>query len=202
MYLDKKGLVSVGIGFLLETPDKAAKFDFKFRGGGPAGPAAIRAEWATVKASIDLIDKGAPAFAAITKLVLTDKGIEQLARMYMSGFDSHVKTNSAAKMYFGDFDNWPADAQMGLLGICWGIMPIPANGWHEFPKACRNRDWARAAAECRIKGAPDGRNRGHKLMFENAAFVEKHKLPSAMLFWPARAGDLSVSEMISYLGHR
>lgn len=185
MYLDKKGLVTVGIGFLLKTADSAAKLDFQHKGGGTASTGEKRAEWKKVKASTHLINKGGSAFAAITDLVLSNKGIEQMMRMHMDAIEKYVKTNPAAKKYFGDFDNWPADAQMGLLGICWGIMPIPAFGWYKFPEACRTKDWATAAEQCRIKDAPTGRNQGHKRMFENAAIVEKYKLEIKTLHWPA-----------------
>jgi|LGOV01.1.fsa_nt_gb hypothetical protein len=186
MYLDVKGLVTIGIGFLIDPVDEALKLQYKTKGGGMAGQAEVKAEWTKVKARKDLIKKGGPAFASITTLELSDQGIRTMFVKKSEAAAKWYVNNAAAKMYYGAFDSWPADAQMALLGIAWGIAPIPQFGWRALPEACKREDWMKAADECRIKGAPEGRNRGHKLMFQNAHYVKENKSDIRKLWWPSQ----------------
>lgn len=185
MYLDVKGLVTIGVGHLIDPVQEALKLKFRTKGGSAAGPAEVKKEWATVKSRRDLIKKGGKAFAAITNLELSDSGISKMLDIHAGQVEKYFKTNPAATKYYGKFDSWPADAQMALLGIAWGIMPLPQFGWKKFPEACRQEDWKTASKECRIKDAPDGRNRAHKLMFENAAHVKADGGDVKQLHWPA-----------------
>ena len=66
MYLDVKGLVTVGIGHLIDPVDMALKLEFGPKGGGGGAVSAgeITAEWQTVKSRKDLISQGGAAFGA------------------------------------------------------------------------------------------------------------------------------------------
>lgn len=193
MYLDKKGLVTVGIGHILEPMSLADKLEFGYKGGGSAvSGAEVAAEWQTVKARKDLIDKGAEAFNAITKLQLTDKGVAAMVSSDSAGIENYLKTNGSAKVFYGDFDQWPADAQLGFMGVAWGGIPLPQFGWHKFPEACRKQDWETAANECKITSPiAAGRNEAHKLMFLNAAAVKANGDDIKDLSWPIRRGKSS-----------
>ena len=186
MYLDKKGLVTIGIGFLIDPVDEALKLQYRTKGGGTVGNAEVKAEWEKVKERKDLINKGGPAFASITTLELSDQGIRTLFIKKSEAAAKWYVNNAVAKKYYGEFNSWPADAQMALLGIAWGIAPIPQFGWRALPEACKREDWMKAAEECRIKDAPVGRNRGHKLMFQNAYYVRENKSDISKLWWPSQ----------------
>jgi hypothetical protein len=189
MYLDVKGLVTIGVGHLIDPVDQALKLDFQTKGGGGASTGEIAAEWSTVKARKDLIGQGSAAFGQITRLQLTDRGISQMIDQHAAAIESYIKTNASARIYFSNFDRWPADAQLGFMGIAWGIVPIPQFGWHAFPKACQAEDWLTAAKECKISSPlAAGRNEAHKLMFMNAAAVKANGENIAELSWPIRRG--------------
>jgi GH24 family phage-related lysozyme (muramidase) len=190
MYLDVKGLVTIGIGNLIDPVDQALKLEFGTKGGGsPVGSGEVIAEWNTVKARKDLVNQGSPAFNAITRLQLTDRGITTMVNSAAQAIETYITTNASAQKFYANFKNWPADAQLGFLGVAWGGIPLPQFGWHKFPVACQNEDWDTAAKECTITSAiAAGRNEAHKLMFSNAAAVKSNGDPITMLCWPNRQG--------------
>lgn len=190
MYLDVKGLVTVGVGHLIDPVHQALKLEFRPKGGsGAASPGEVTAEWNTVKARKDLMQKGGEAFASVTRLELSDNGIKAMVRSHAAGIESYIKTNPSASKFYSNWDNWPADAQLGFLGVAWGGIPIPQFGWHKFPEACRVEDWDKAAAECKITSPiAAGRNEAHKLMFLNAAAVKANGDSISELSWPNRRG--------------
>jgi hypothetical protein len=190
MYLDVKGLVTIGIGNLIDPVNLALKLEFGTKGGGgPVSGGDVISEWNTVKARTDLMGKGSAGFGAITRLQLTDKGIETMVNDHAKAIESYITTNASAQKYYSNFPNWPADAQMALIGIAWGVMPLPQFGWHKFPEACKIEDWETAANECKITSAiATGRNEAHKLMFLNAAAVKANGDPISQLCWPTRQG--------------
>ncbi len=185
MYLDKKGLVTVGVGHKIDPIQDALKMQFRTKGGGSiVSEAEIQAEWHTVKARKDLINT-VGEFAKITRLELSDKGIEAMIERHARAIETYIKTNAAARKFYANFDNWPADAQLGFLGLAWGGVPLPQFGWHKFPAACKAEDWLTAAKESRIKtNIPEGRNRAHKLAFENAAKVKADGHDIKTIYWP------------------
>ena len=190
MYLDVKGLVTIGIGNLIDPINMAYKLEFKYKGGGGAvGQNVVQTEWQTVKGRKDLISKGSAAFDAITKLQLTDKGIETMVKQHAGAIENYITTNSSASKFYSNWHNWPADAQLGFLGVAWGGIPLPQFGWHKFPAACQAEDWDTAAKECAISSAiAAGRNEAHRLMFLNAAAVKSNGDPITYLCWPNRQG--------------
>jgi len=190
MYLDVKGLVTIGIGNLIDPLNMALKYEFSPKGGsGVASSGEVTSEWQTVKARKDLINGGSPAFNSITRLQLSDRGITDMVNDSAKAIENYIKTNASARTFYADFDNWPADAQLGFMGVAWGGIPLPQFGWHEFPKACQNADWDKAAAECKINSPlAMGRNDAHKLMFMNAAAVKSNGDPISVLCWPNRQG--------------
>jgi len=196
MYLDLKGLVTVGLGHLCDPVDQALKLEFGPKGGGGAvGGGEVTAEFNTVKARTDLKGQGSAAFDAITHLQLSDNGIATMAREDAASIEKYLTTNPAAKPYYANFRSWPADAQLGILGIAWGVMPIPNFGWHDFPVACRDENWLTAAKQCRISSPiAAGRNEAHELMFMNAAAVKSNKDDYTELVWPLRRGTTVLGE--------
>ena len=190
MYLDVKGLVTIGIGNLIDPVGTATKYEYSPKGGsGVVGGGAVISEWQMVKSRRDLIPQGAPAFDKITTLQLSDRGIKQMVDDHAGGIENYIKTNPSASSFFADFDNWPADAQLGFFGVAWGGIPIPQFGWHLFPAACRDKDWDTAAEQCRITSPIAAeRNEAHKLMFLNAAAVQSNGDDITQLSWPIRRG--------------
>jgi hypothetical protein len=193
MYLDVKGLVTIGIGNLIDPINMALKYEFSPKGGsGVASSGEVTAEWQTVKARKDLINAGSSAFNNITRLQLSDRGIKSMVLDGAAAIENYIKTNASARTFYGNFDNWPADAQLGFMGVAWGGIPLPQFGWHKFPDACKDEDWDAASVECKINSPlAAGRNEAHQLMFMNAAAIKSNGEDIKMLSWPIRRGRSS-----------
>jgi hypothetical protein len=181
MYLDAKGLVTTGVGNLLEPSRLALGLPWQhLRDGTPATPLQIADAWMVVKARQDLAGHGGGAFRVLTGLWLTDAAIDRLVMGKLTEDDR------ALAIRFAEYETWPADAQLGLLSLAWACGPM-----FDFPKlaaAVRTLDWVTAAAECHIStrgNAPVGRrNMATQRCFLNAAAVACGGLDPEVLHYP------------------
>lgn len=188
MYLDIKGLVTIGVGNLIDVerltdvPGREAvlrqlsKLPFVYRSGANAGKAAseaeIRAEWSTVKQRQEWAKLGYRQFGRIALLRLGNDAIDRLAMQKAYAMETELKRDGA----FADFDRWPADAQLGLLSMAWALgAPKLKTHWPNFKSACQRQDFEAAAKHCEIStvgnpGVSERNNRNQRL-FKNAANV-------------------------------
>jgi hypothetical protein len=178
MYLDIKGLVTVGVGNLIDPVEAAQALPFCFKNkpgittpGSPATPDQIAGEWQRLKNNPSLATKGYTACEPITQLELSDDAIDSLISGRLTQNEGFLKS----KQWFQNFDSWPADAQLGLLSMAWAMGPAGPGGFPNFRVACQNMDFSTAAAECRMNEAGNPglipRNQANFTLFSNAAIV-------------------------------
>lgn len=191
MYLDIKGLVTIGIGNLFDVEkaentvalkrvmDELAALPFVYKEKHPnAGKLATRteieAEWKRVKDKQDLAKKGAKAFKdiKITTLKLEDNAIDQLLFTKLNKMERELKNIPA----FRQFEQWPADAQLALLSMAWATgVPKIRQQWVRLQKACEKQDFDDATRRCGILSVGNPgvipRNRANRDLFKNAAAV-------------------------------
>jgi GH24 family phage-related lysozyme (muramidase) len=178
MYLDVKGLVTVGVGNLVDPVTEAQALPFRFKNnpgiaapGSTASPAQIAAEWQTLKSNTSLMTKGHTACEPITQLELSDDSIDSLILDRLSKNESFLKR----QQWFQAFDTWPADAQLGLLSMAWAMGPAGPGTFPSFRAACQRMDFATAAAECKMNEAGNPglvpRNQANFILFSNATIV-------------------------------
>jgi len=149
MYLDVEGLVTTGMGNLIDPISLATPLPWLDVTGAPAGQAAITAEWTNIKNTVALAHQGAQAARAIATLHLDDPTIDGLI------LDRLTKNEAILVSYppFADFPNWPADAQLGLLSMAWAMGPGFGPGFPRFSQACLAGDFASAAVDCAMNDA-------------------------------------------------
>jgi hypothetical protein len=179
MYLDVKGLVTTGIGNLVDPAGLALALPFRFKNkpgiatpGAPAMASQIAAEWQRLKSDPSLGEKGARACGPLTDLELSDDAISSLVLSRLTSNETLLKEQP----WFQDFEAWPADAQLGLLSMAWAMGPAEPGRFPKFRAACRSLDFSTAAAECKISVAGIGgsliaRNEANFTLFSNAAIV-------------------------------
>jgi GH24 family phage-related lysozyme (muramidase) len=182
MYLDIKGLVTTGVGNLIDPVGLALKLPFVHKGdGSPASEVEIRAEWQRLKDDQSLAQKRYTACEAITDLRLTDASIDELV---LAKFDSNDR---ALRQAFSNWNDWPADAQLGAHSIAWAGAGFPTK-WKNFRAAAEAHDWKTAAAEAHIDetGNPGikARNEANAQLFHNAWVVEEDELDRTVLHYP------------------
>ena len=153
MYLDSKGLVTVGVGSLLRTAKDAEPLAFVVRDTGKrATPDQIRAEWETLSAQ-EQDNFAAGHFRAYTKLDLPNKAIEDQLLEHLDIFQEGLSRNIDA------FDSYPVEARKAILDMAFnlGVAGV-VNKFPSFIQAFRDRDWPRCHAECNRRGIADARN--------------------------------------------
>lgn len=198
MYLDVKGLVSTGVGNLIDAtrapltaPTDAERaqshaiaegLDWHDSDGSSATAEVVDGAWDTVKARMDLASHGGGAFRDLTTLRLTDDEIDRVVFAKLDEMESVLKGRTP----FADYDNWPADAQLGLLSMAWGMGP--AFDFPRFQGFVAAGDWDSAADECRFNpevGTIVLRNDRDQQLFRNAAAVLAGGYDPEVLVFPA-----------------
>jgi hypothetical protein len=191
MYLDIKGLVTIGVGNLIDPVSAAQALPFVFK-NNPAGPAAtadqIAREWQTLKNDPSLAVKGYLACGPLTQLELSDNTIDVLIVQRLTQNEGFMKRQP----WFQQFDQWPADAQLGLLSMAWAMGPAGPGGFPKFRAACQSLDFGSASQECKMNEAGNPgvvpRNQANATLFSNAAIVlagaAKGVLDRSTLYYP------------------
>lgn len=165
MYLDVKGLVTTGVGNLIDPISAAVGLPWKNPDGTRASQAAIRAAWETVKNKPGWRLRGGVIYGSLTTIRLDWPDVEALVRKKLRQIESDIVAR------FPAFDAWPADAQMGILSMAWAMGPH--FDFPRFASAARRQDFATCADECAIStvGNPGvaPRNRANAQLFRHAA---------------------------------
>jgi hypothetical protein len=185
MYLDVKGLVTTGIGNLVDPAPLAMSLPFLFKvTNQPATKEQIAVEWRTIKQHTELAKEGHLAAGKIAELYLDSAGIDALVLSRLDSNEAIILKEES----FKDFEIWPADAQLGVLSMAWAMGPEGFKRYPIFSSACARRAWKTAAAECKMheEGNPGlvPRDEANSLLFSNAAVVQAPSLYAAQLYWP------------------
>ncbi|HKO52197.1 MAG TPA: hypothetical protein VJV79_31030 [Polyangiaceae bacterium] len=196
MYLDSIGLVTTGIGNLLDPYSQYGKrVRFSHSDGRPATEAEVRAEFTLVK-SKTVAGGNAPqaafrsyrAFEPITKLRIAPADLSVAVQ------DALRAHEAAAVSYFGrDFDTFPADVQVVLLQMSY------AGGLYsrrvQLSPLLKRRDFVAAREYTYLTNAKQGKagyktyNAAFRMMMMNGSILDQcAKLK--MVHWSPK--DISV----------
>jgi len=180
MYLDVKGLVTTGIGNLIDPGGAALTLPWLRPDGSLASQREVAAEWTYVKSRQDLKLRGGMIYGSITRLRLSDEGVSQLLMGVL-----HLNNDALVKR-FPDFEDWPADAQLATHSMAWAC----GTGFR-FPRlaeALQAADFRDAAKECHMNEAGNPglapRNAANKVLYRNASVTRDLHLDPDHLCWP------------------
>ena len=153
MYLDSVGLVTVGVGNLLETAEEAAKLAFVDRGTGqPAPRDEIRAEHAKL-AAMEQDNYAAGYFRQHTSLNLPDEAIEASVLEHLHEFEEGLRNS------FAGFDAYPDQAKKGVMDMVFNLgLNGLLNKFPSFSRGFRDRRWQACHDECNRRGIAKARN--------------------------------------------
>jgi GH24 family phage-related lysozyme (muramidase) len=162
MYLDTKGLVTVGVGKMLPDATAAQELDFVRRAdGGSATADEIAADFNTVSAQA--AGRLAATYKKYTSLDLPDEAIGDLLKIVVEGFENDLEQSYAG------YDNYPLSAKRALLDM---IYNLGLDGLLKFKKmkaSVEAGDWTTAAAQCHRNGPSEARNNWTRDLFLDAA---------------------------------
>jgi hypothetical protein len=196
MYLDVKGLVSTAVGILIDASHTplaapsdaereashvmARRLNWLTPDGELADDQAIDDEWDLVKTRMDLAPAGGGRFEAVTTLRITDDEVDRVVVDKLTEMESFLLRRAD----FVGYPDWPADAQLGLLSMSWGMGP--AFQFPKFQALAASGDFRGAADECRFNpeiGTIVRRNDRDQQLFRNAATVQENGLDPDVLVW-------------------
>lgn len=122
---------------------------------------------------------------AMTNCRITLNGLKKGVRTRVLFNIDYVRTKRTGNKYLGDFDKFPADAQLCIISLTW------ANGnefnYPAFAKACREANWFEASRECGFKSKENTlplRQKHQEDMMRNAGYVAQGAASPAKLQWP------------------
>jgi hypothetical protein len=196
MYLDVKGLVTTGRGNLIDSVGEALGLDWQYRDrpGSLASDPDVTKEWNRIKNSPEskaLQGHGGGHYKSVTTLDVTSESLDYLFDGMLASNETTLKNlRHLSNQPYADFEDWPADAQLGLLSMAWAMGPSFSKGhsWHGFVQAVVDRNWQQAAKESHISEANNApiwkRNVANEILFRNAAIVEGGDLASDVLYYP------------------
>jgi hypothetical protein len=195
MYLDVLGLVTTGIGNLIDPVSLALVLPWTHKAdGSPATRDQVVQEWMRVKALQAWRGYGGKYYGDGAYLELTPGGVTCLV------LDKLAQNEVILQRRFPDWEAWPADAQLGTLSIAWAAGPA----WvaPHFDGFARNLDFQPIAGKpgdaaqdpsCRGEAwlKDDGnpglrpRNLANRILFQNAAIQVQWSHPFDALSYPS-----------------
>lgn len=172
-YLDTAGLVTVGIGNLLKTPEAATALPFLNQAANRlATPQEIERRWRAVGAMEPSKPAGYYRMRS-PEIELDMTAVENLAIARLE-----TEFLPALRRRFAGFDGFPDPAQAAILDMAFNLgMGNPQAeklrglaAYRKFQAAVDRRDWLGAAAECGRGGRPE-RTAWTRGKFEEAARI-------------------------------
>jgi GH24 family phage-related lysozyme (muramidase) len=180
MYLDSRGLVSVGVGKMLPTPAEAVGIRFVHRGAGmqAASAADVTAAYLTVRGAV--ANRPAAAYRDLTDLELALGESDRLLNQELQ------RAEDGCRNLFGGWEHFPLAAQLALLDMAYNLgegRAITAaerqagareQGLYQFHRlraSVAREDWLAASRECHRVGIQAARDTWTRNKFLEAAHI-------------------------------
>lgn len=161
LYLDTRGLVTVGIGNMLPDVQACRALPWKTV-GQPSTAAEVDAAWTAVRRMEP--GRAASSYANATKIRLDQGDVMALAerrleREFLPGL----------KRLYPGWDTFPASAQRALVDMAWNLGIAGLAKFRHLAGAVSARDWAAAAQSCGRSTSRPERNQWTRQLFRDAA---------------------------------
>ena len=170
MYVDRVGLVTAGIGFMFRTADDATNLAWWHPANRIATRREILDEWQRVKSGTRAVEGQSPLLLAQSTV---DRAFATQVRM----------REQILSQVFTKWNEFPADAQLGLLAHSWLFASRAAiEAWQggRYAAAVREGRWKNAgelslweAIRNPSQTRQANRAAGMRRMFDNAAIVDE-----------------------------
>lgn len=183
MFPDVKGLVSTGFGLLLDPVAMASSLPWRRSDGSIASRDEIVADFDRVKNFPNAARLGHKSVEHVAQLRLNPEDMDAAVL-------AKVRNNETIlRVLFPEYDDWCADAQLGVMSMAWACGPALNRGWPKLTKALREKDYLTAAVECFMPeeatiGGLRPRNRANRILFRNAAWALGSHVDPDVLFFP------------------
>lgn len=145
MYLDTKGLVTVGIGHQIFSAEDAQQIPFLDKAGKPVPKVEIRRQYEFLKNSF-LPNYKAISYQKLTNIHISEDTMANLMDANLQDIDRQLK------LLFHGFDNYPSNIRLVLFDMAYngGVNKLRI-GYPKFIEAIRKGNWRAAADESHRK---------------------------------------------------
>lgn len=196
MYQDVKGLVSTGLGELIDPAFLGMPYPWRRPDGSLASAPEYSSEWNLIKSRHELAHDGWVAAKRFCTLHLTLEDITTLV------FQKLENNEAVIRSHVPDFDNLCADAQLFLHSWAWAVGP---NARYPRMLALINaKSFYSASNECDINpkvGTIILRNAANRQLLLNAACVQDQELDPEVLVYPSTTGKMTQDHTVVTLQH-
>lgn len=190
MYCDCLGLITTGVGNLINTEWQAKALPWLLVDGSVADTADVMADWQKLAAGrAYYAARKWTVYAKAMRCHLAEETIDALCQRQLAS------NEVAYRKRWADYGSFPADAQLAIHSMGWAV---GAGFYQKFPNlaTCIDRqDWEGAVASCKIREAGNPgvvpRNAKNRFCFHNAAIVRAQGLSADELHWPSVAPTVS-----------
>lgn len=169
MYLDSKGFVTVGVGYLLPNADSASKLTFVLKSNGnPATKTEKESDWNTISQQ----EKNhQPAYYdQFAKLKLNQEDINTYLDQKLQSCEKELMNLFTESEY----SHYPQKAQEALLDMIFNLgLTQFINKFPNLVNAVKKKDWKTAANECHRLGISESRNNEIKELFNQSVKNKK-----------------------------
>lgn len=163
LYLDKHGLVTVGIGNLVKSAAGAEKLPFvDARTGQPATREQIDAAFEKVRAHA--AGHGAQTYAHLTEIRLSEDAVGALTSQRLDN-----EFVPGLRGLFVKFEQFPPQAQRALIDMAYNLGLGGLSRFNHLRAACDAGDWTAAASDCHRRTCRAERNDWTRDLFIQAA---------------------------------
>lgn len=188
MYLDVRGLVTCGVGNLIDSPEAALRHPWYHEVSGMlADEHEVTEAWRTVKACGFAKRHWTKYALALTDLRLSKGHIDALVSRQLFANERWIVDHHVP---YAEWCTWPADAQLCVMSLAWALGAGFPGLRPAFWSAMRARDWSSASLVCGLRedGNPGVRDRNvqNRIMLQNARAVDRMGLDPDVLLWPRR----------------
>jgi hypothetical protein len=191
MYLDNRGLVTTGVGDLIEPNPLPPEGDSRryamakqYRwvhiaaGGGDGAPASddeIEAEFDAIKAKQEWKNYGGGYYGRMATLQMPVDEMDRKFLPKLERFEATMKATPGG--FFADYENFPADAQLAILSLIWANGPAnmqKPGHWPRFCALCKDRNWQEILTRKEYRWSNISRDREQAMIrvLTNAANLE------------------------------
>jgi GH24 family phage-related lysozyme (muramidase) len=163
LYRDHHGLVTVGVGNLVQSAVDAIRLPFvDKKTGAPATPEQIAHAFEAIKHQP--VGFAAHAYAAITNIRLSEDSVRTLAQHRLE----HEFLPGLHRL-FPNFDSFPAPAKRAFVDMAYNLGIEGLGRFHQLRTAVEAGDWRAAAGECHRRTCRAERNDFVRQLFLEAA---------------------------------
>lgn len=197
LYLDVKGLVTIGFGNLVDPVTLLSGLTFRHPDKTPATSAEVLAAWHAVKGRVDLAQDGGGAFAGLpgNAIRADEASILALCQRRLA------RNDLSLAVWFAGWSGFSADAQLLIHSMAWAMGTNEFVRWPHFVSAAIEGRWWDVAtphgvpASCQMDEARQNdsfkrRNAANLVLAQNATIVAASSasvdggLDPSVLYWP------------------